>query len=62
MKLLDLIIYGLFAILMIIVISKKENYHMDEIWSYGLSNHQIGVPFIEGKYESPKEIIYKNFL
>ena len=49
MKLLGLIIYGLFIILMIIVVSKKENYHMDEIWSYGLSNHQINVPFNEGK-------------
>ena len=47
---------------MIIIISKKENYYMDEIWSYRLSNHQLDVAFKEGKYESPKEIIYKNFL
>ena len=62
MKLLSLIIYGLFVILMIIVIIQNEHYHMDEICSYGLSNHQIHFPFKEGKYEYPKEIFYKNYL
>ena len=33
MKLLGLIIHGLFAILMIIVSSKTQHYHMDEIWN-----------------------------
>ena len=62
MELLNLIIYGLFSILMIIVINKKDNYHMDEILSYGLSNHQIKVPFKEGRYESPYKIFYQNYM
>ena len=46
MELLVLVIYGLFPILIVIVIIKKDNYHMDELFSYGSSNHQIYLPFL----------------
>ena len=62
MELLVLVIYGLFPILIVIVIIKKDNYHMDELFSYGSSNHQIYLPFKEGKYDFPYNIFYKNFL
>lgn len=46
-----LLLYGLFLVLMILTISNKENYHMDEMCSYGLSNHQgsIVIDFEDGK-------------
>lgn len=36
-------LYVIFLILMILTISNKENYHVDETYSYGLANHQEGV-------------------
>ncbi len=34
-----MILYLVFIVLMIIVISLKSNYYIDEIYSYGLSNY-----------------------
>lgn len=61
MNLFTLIIYALFLVLMIINIEKKENYHVDEIFSYGLSNQKAHLTFEEGKYESPIKI-FNNYL
>ena len=36
-------IYGLFLVFMILTISNKENFNVDEIYSYGLANHQGGI-------------------
>ena len=52
------LLYCLFLFLMILTIFNKENYHVDEMYSYGLSNHQRGIVirFEEGKkYTSPEE-------
>ena len=52
-----LIIYLIFLAAMIGVIELKANFHVDEIFSYGLSNHQDGIDitFEEGKkYEGSK--------
>lgn len=35
----DLLLYMIFAILMIGVIGRKENLYVDEVYSYGLANH-----------------------
>lgn len=40
---LTLVLYGIFLFLMILTISNKENYHVDETYSYGLANHQDGI-------------------
>ncbi len=57
-----LILYGLFLILMIVTISNKENYHVDETYSYGLANHQggIAISIEDGKrYSEPAEPFLK---
>lgn len=41
-KICDLLIYFLFAVLMIITLSNKENLYVDEVYSYGLANHSTG--------------------
>lgn len=41
-KISDLLIYFLFAVLMIITLSNKENLYVDEVYSYGLANHSTG--------------------
>ena len=58
---LVIITYKLFLILMILKIAKKRDYHIDEIFSYGLSNQQFHLRFEEGKYESPI-ILFNNYL
>lgn len=53
-----LILYGVFLVLMIVTIGNKENYHVDETYSYGLANHQDGIAIsIEDgkKYSEPEE-------
>lgn len=55
---LTIILYVIFLILMILTISNKENYHVDETYSYGLANHQEGVAIkIEDgrRYFDPEE-------
>ena len=61
MNLFTLIIYGLFLFLMILNISKKSNYHIDEMFSFGLSNQKDYLTFEEGKYEFPKRL-FNNYL
>lgn len=39
---INLLIYFLFAVLMIYTLSKKENLYVDEVYSYGLANHSTG--------------------
>jgi len=51
-----------FFIIMVFIINKKDKYNLDEIFSYGLSNNQINLPFKEGKYSNSKELFYKNYL
>lgn len=45
-SLLTVILYVLFLVLMILTINNKENYHVDEMASYGLANHQDGMSII----------------
>lgn len=44
-KICNLLIYFLFAVLMILTLSKKENLYVDEVYSYGLANHS-GSPYM----------------
>ena len=46
-NLVGIIMYKLFLILMILKIAKKRDYHIDEIFSYGLSNQQAHLAFEE---------------
>lgn len=54
-KIVSVILYVLFFVLMLITLYNKENYHVDELLSYGLANHHagIGISFEDGvKYTS----------
>lgn len=58
-----MVIYGVFILLMIITITQKENYHLDETASYGLSNNvgSTTIRFDDGiKYEV--DDIFKQYL
>lgn len=55
---LSVILYGIFLILMILTICNKENYHVDETYSYGLANHpgKITINIENGeRYADPEE-------
>lgn len=39
-KIFVLLLYCLFIVIMILVIGNKKNFHEDEVYSYGLSNHE----------------------
>lgn len=59
------IFYILFAILMIIVISLKSNYYIDEIYSYGLSNYTgegIGITFEYDKTYTPGASLFRDYM
>ncbi len=59
-----LILYIVFFIIMVFLISKKQDYHMDEIFSYGLSNHYGGITLsIEDgyRYDDP-EAVYMDYM
>lgn len=59
-----IVYYAVFVILMIGVLMNKKNFHVDEIYSYGLSNH-IGGPalsFEQGKKYQPASIPYDNYV
>ena len=60
-NLVRIIMYKLFLILMIIKIAKKRDYHIDEIFSYGLSNQHAHLALEEGQYESPIKL-FNNYL
>lgn len=51
------IMYVAYFIIMICVIVNKNNYHVDEIYSYGLANHQgdIHISFTEGITYEPSD-------
>ena len=56
--------YVVFVILMIGVLMNKKNFHVDEIYSYGLSNH-IGGPaisFVQGEEYQPASVPYDNYV
>lgn len=61
---LTLAIYVIFLALMILVIANKENYHVDELWSYGLSNNigSITMSIESGKTYKPASAPYDDFL
>ena len=52
-KIISAVIYATFVLLMCLVISRKENLHVDGFFSYGLSNQiytdHIGLAPLEGK-------------
>lgn len=49
-KIVAAVIYILFCVLMVIGIANKQNYHVDELLSYGLANNHagIGINFEDG--------------
>lgn len=59
-----MMLYGLFLILLILTISNKENFHVDEMYSYGLANHQggISISFEDGKTYMPSTEPYTEYL
>ena len=54
------IMYILFVIVMVLTVMNKENMHVDEIWSYTLSNNvgSIMMRFEEGRTYIPAEQMY----
>ena len=56
-----IILYVTFFLLMVITISKKENYHVDELFSYGLSNNvgHITMIFDDGAKYDPADVYGK---
>lgn len=59
-----LVLYGVFLVLMIVTIGNKENYHVDETYSYGLANHQDGIAISieDGKKYSDSEEPFLEYL
>lgn len=57
-------LYGLFLLLMILTISGKKSYHVDEMYSYGLANHQngINIQLEDGKKYIPSTEPYLEYL
>lgn len=51
------ILYLLFLLMMILIMANKKNLHVDEVFTYGLSNYTEGMAItpIEGKTYSPAE-------
>lgn len=59
------ILYIIFAALMIIVISLKSNYYIDEIYSYGLSNYTgdgINITFEYDKTYTPGASVFQDYM
>ena len=58
------LVYLLFCLTMIITISFKSNYHLDEMMSYGLANHKDGIymSFEEGVKYEPAAVPYLEYL
>ncbi len=59
-----LLICALFTLASIVTISLKSNYHLDELMSYGLSNHVDGIymTFDEGKRYIPADRPFLDYL
>ena len=61
MKIVTLLIYVIFFILIVIKMKIKRFYYMDEAYSYGLSNHNMIPTFKKNEYESTYDIFYNNY-
>ena len=61
MKIVTLLIYVIFFILIVIKMKIKRFYYMDEAYSYGLSNHNMIPTFKQNEYESTYDIFYNNY-
>ncbi|MBR4421076.1 MAG: hypothetical protein IKS69_00905, partial [Erysipelotrichaceae bacterium] len=58
-----IVIYLIFAVMMGIVLLNKDNYFVDEIYSYGLANHQDGIALFENeKKYIPADVCYMNYM
>lgn len=60
-----MILYVVFIVLMIIVISLKSNYYVDEIYSYGLSNYTgdgINITFEYDKTYTPGASVFQDYM
>lgn len=59
-----LLLYGLFLTLMMVTIANKSNYHVDEMYSYGLANHQGShvISFEDGTAYTPSLEPYLDYL
>lgn len=65
-KIISALIYVTFVLLMCLVISRKENLHVDGFFSYGLSNQtytdHIGLAPLEGKVYTPAPNAWQEYL
>ena len=61
----SIIIYGILIVLCIWLLQGKDNFHIDEMFSYGLSNHVGSVEMLppeSGRVFSPPEKAYFKYL
>lgn len=59
------VLYIAFVLLMIVVICLKSNYYIDEIYSYGLSNHTgegINITFEYDKTYTPGASVFRDYM
>lgn len=62
-RLFSLFLYCLFILFMILVIANKKNLHVDEVLSYGLSNHEgLGIDFEEGHTYYPSNVVWLDYM
>lgn len=61
-KIFPLLLYCLFILFMILVIGNKKNLHVDEVQSYGLSNHEGGMEFEEGCTYYPSNVLWLDYM
>lgn len=61
-KIFSLLIYCLFILFMILVIGNKKNIHVDEVLSYGLSNHEGVMEFEEGRTYYPSNVVWLDYM
>lgn len=62
-RLFALLLYCLFILFMILVIGNKKNLHEDEVYSYGLSNHEgIDMDFEEGHTYYPSNVVWLDYM
>lgn len=62
-QLFSMFLYCLFVVFMILVIGNKRNLHVDEVFSYGLSNHEgMDVNLQEGYTYEPAAEVWLNYM
>lgn len=61
-KFFSLLLYCLFILFMILVIGNKKNLHVDEVLSYGLSNHEGVMEFEEGRTYYPSNVVWLDYM